>query len=86
LALDLARIIQVIYPTTSLQPPLVRDVRRKPRRQLLDTGLLNYILQLQGELLGVEDLNQFYKGKIIQHLVTQEVMAQYKSPLFKPMF
>lgn len=86
LALDMARIIQVIYPTTSRQPPIVRDLKRKPRLQFLDTGLLNHILQLQGDLLGVDDLNQFFKGKIIQHLVTQEVMAQHNSPLFKPMF
>ena len=85
-ALDLARIIQFMYPTTSLQPPLLPDIKRKPRLQFVDTGLLNYTLNLQGQMLTVGDLNHFFRGKIIQHLVTQEVMAQFKSPLFKPMF
>ena len=84
--LDLARIIHTIYPTNNLQPPPVANLNRKPRLQFLDTGLLNYLLGAQADLIGVEDLNAFHAGKIIQHLVTQEVMAQFKSPLYKPMF
>jgi hypothetical protein len=85
-ALDLARIVQLIYPTTCLQPPLFADLRRKPRLQFLDTGLLNYSLGLQAELIGIQDLNSFYRGKIIQHLVAQQIQAQMNSLLYKPMF
>lgn len=85
-ALDMARIIQIMYPTTSLDAPPVPNLSRKPRLQFLDTGLLNNLLSLQAEMIGLDDLNAFHAGKIIQHLVTQEVMAQYKSPLYKPLF
>jgi len=85
-ALDLARIVQLIYPTTCLQPPIIPDLRRKPRLQFLDTGLLNYSLGLQAELIGIQDLNSFYRGKIIQHLVAQQIQAQMNSLLYKPMF
>ncbi len=84
--LDMARIIQTVFPTTSLEPPPTTNLNRKPRLQFLDTGLFNYLLGVQAELIGIEDLNAFHVGKIIQHLTTQELMAQYKSPLYKPMF
>jgi len=85
-ALDLARIIQLIYPTTNLQPPITLEVKRRPRLQFLDTGLLIYTLGLQGELLMVKDMNQFSKGRIIQHLIAQELAAQFISPLYRPSF
>ena len=85
-ALDLAKIIQLIYPTSNVQPPITPDLKRKPRLQFLDTGLLNYSLGIQAEMLGVKDLNNLYKGKIIEHLVVQQLEAQHKSPNYKPIF
>jgi len=85
-ALDLARIIQLVYPTVSLQPPVIPDIKRKPRLQFLDTGLLNFTLGIQAEMIGIKDLNNFYQGKIIQHLVAQQLQAQMSSLLYKPLF
>ncbi len=85
-ALDLARIIRLIYPAISTQPPLTEDIKRSPRLQFLDTGLLNYALNAQSEMIGIEDFSDFYKGKIIQHLITQELQAQYDLPSYKPHF
>jgi uncharacterized protein len=85
-ALEMARIIQVIYPVTCLEPPLIPDLTRKPRLQFLDTGLLNYSLGHQPEMIGLSDLNSIHRGRIIQHLTLQQVQAQNHSPLFKPAF
>ena len=85
-SLDMARLIYTIFPTTSLQPPIIAEIKRKPRLQFLDTGLLNYLFGIQGEMIGINNLNDFFKGKIIQHLAMQELMAQFKSPLYRPMF
>lgn len=85
-ALEMARVIQLIYPTTSLQPPIITDFKKRPRLQLLDTGLLNQALGLQGEMIGINDLNDFYRGKLIQHLVTQQLIAIHESPSYKPHF
>ncbi len=74
------------YPTTSLEPPATRNLTRKPRLQLVDTGLLNYSIGHQADLIGLDDLTGFYRGKIIQHLVTQQLQAQNHSPLYKPDF
>jgi uncharacterized protein len=62
-ALDLAKIIQLVYPTTSLAPPISPDLRKRPRLQFLDTGMLNQILLLHGEMIRVKDLNNFHRGK-----------------------
>lgn len=85
-SLDLARIIKLTYPVTSTVPPVAEDIKRSPRLQFLDTGLLNYALNIQAEMIGVEDLNYFYKGKIIQHIVTQELQSQFDAPSYKPHF
>jgi hypothetical protein len=51
-ALDMARIIQLIYPATSVEPPAVPDIKRKPRLQFLDTGLMNFSSGHQSEMIG----------------------------------
>ena len=85
-ALGKARIIQLIYPSTSVRMPLIVDYKRKPRLQFLDTGLLNHIMGIQAEMIGIKSLDDFYRGKIIMHLVTQELQAIHDSPLYKPHF
>ena len=85
-ALDMARIIQVIYPVTNLAPPASPDLKRRPRLQFLDTGLLNYSIGHQSEMIGLRDLNNFSRGRIIQHLAAQQLQAQNLSPLYRPLF
>jgi len=70
-----ARIIQIIYPTTSITPPIIPDLKKSPRLQFLDTGLVNHELNIQADMLALEDLNTAYKGAVIPHLITQEIMS-----------
>jgi len=85
-SLDLARIIQIIYPSTAVEPPAVPNLTRKPRLQMVDTGLLNHSIGHQAEMIGLHDLTDLLRGKIIQHLVSQQLQAQNYSPLYKPVF
>lgn len=85
-ALDMSYLIRLVYPTTNLAAPILWDLKRKPRLQFLDVGLLNYALQLHVEMISVNDYSDFYRGKIIQQIVTQEYMAQQHSLLYKPSF
>lgn len=41
---------------------------------------------LQGEMIGLQDLNDFYRGKIIQHLIAQEFISTKEDPGYKPHF
>ena len=85
-SLDLANIVRLIYPSTGLKPPIIADIRKRPRLQFLDTGMLNQVLLLQGEMIGINDLNDFYRGKIIQHLVYQELISIHEEISYKPHF
>lgn len=78
-SLDKSRLIQLVYPTINTAPPQEIDFKRKPRLQFLDTGLLNYSLGVQSQMIGLTDMNNFYRGKIIQHIVYQQLQAQRNS-------
>ncbi|PPL02248.1 hypothetical protein SAMN05444682_104173 [Parapedobacter indicus] len=84
--LDAARIVRLLYPTTDMVPPLQADLRKSPRLQLLDTGIINYTLGIQAEMLAMPDLNTAYRGAIIPHLVTQELISLQQQTDNKPMF
>jgi predicted AAA+ superfamily ATPase len=73
--LDDAKIVRLIYPTTDINPPLKSDLKKSPRLHFLDTGLVNYSLGIQAEMLAMQDLNNAYKGAVIPHLVTQELIS-----------
>ena len=71
----------LLYPTIDTTLPLKPDLRKSPRLQVLDTGIMNHFLGIQAEILGTADLNDVYKGTIIEHLVGQELLACQFSPL-----
>lgn len=85
-ALHEARVIQLIYPTTQLAPPYSDDLKKRPRLQFLDTGLLNYALGIRGDMIGIDDLSPIYRGTIAQHLVTQQLMSIHYAPSYHPNF
>lgn len=84
--LDAAKIIQLIYPTTDMEPPIKPDIKKFPRLQFLDTGLINYTLGIQAQLLGMNDLSNAFKGAMIPHLVTQELISLNTITNTKPHF
>ena len=74
-ALEKAFLLCLLYPTIDATLPLYPDLRKSPRLQVLDTGIMNYFLGIQTEILGTDDLNKVYQGTIIEHLVGQELLA-----------
>lgn len=85
-SLDAAKIIQLNYPTTDMEPPIKPNIRKAPRLQFLDTGLVNYTLGVQARMLGMEDLSKDFKGRIIPHLITQELISLNTMTSAKPNF
>lgn len=84
--LDDAKVIRLVYPTTVLEPPIQADLKKSPRLQFLDSGLVNYSLGIQGQLLKMDDLSNAYKGALIPHLVTQELLSVQVKTEHKPNF
>jgi predicted AAA+ superfamily ATPase len=78
--LEKALLMQLVYPCTSATLPMVPDIKKSPRLQILDTGLLNYFVGIQKEIIGTYDLNKIYQGTLIEHLVGQELLSfQYNA-------
>jgi len=73
--LEKTMLVNLVYPTTQTAPPFMPDLKKSPRLQALDTGMVNYFSGLQVELIGTKDLNEKYKGKIAEHIVGQEFLA-----------
>jgi predicted AAA+ superfamily ATPase len=78
--LEKALLIYLVFPDTGFTLPLLPDLKKSPRLQVLDTGLLNYFVGIQKEIIGSADLNSVYQGTMIEHLVGQELLAtQYNA-------
>lgn len=84
--LDAAKVLQLIYPTTQTEQPIIPDIKKSPRLQFLDTGLVNYNLNLQANMLQLSDLSYEYKGALIPHLITQEIISLNQYSYQKPNF
>lgn len=80
-ALEKALLIHLVYPQTSPVLPLLPDLSKSPRLHVLDTGMLNYFVGLQQEIIGTTDLNSVYQGRVIEHIVGQELLARQYSAL-----
>ncbi len=74
-ALEKTHLLHILHPITSTSLPLEPDYKKTPRIQFLDTGLINYFVGLQKDILGTKDLNSVYQGKLIEHLVGQELLS-----------
>ncbi len=70
-----ALLLYLVYPITGATLPVIPDLKKSPRLQILDTGMLNYFVGLQKDILGTNDLSSIYQGTLIEHLTGQELLA-----------
>ena len=85
-SLERAMIVHLLYPSTSTEPPIRPDLKKSPRLQFLDTGLINYAAGLQGFFFKTTDLHAFYQGLLAKHIVGQEFLALSLKTSGKPSF
>ena len=79
-------LINLLHPSTSLEIPIVPDLKKKPRLQFLDTGLVNYFAGLQDQHFLYSDLHSFHKGILAEHIVGQELISQVTNTRKKQCF
>ena len=82
--LSKALILHLTYPTTQTSLPFAPDLKRSPRLQVFDTGMLNYFSNIQRDVFSSNDLNNLYKGRIAEHIIAQELIDasdNYLQPL-----
>lgn len=73
--LEKTLLLNLVYPTTGTRLPIIPELQKSPRLHLLDTGLMNFSVGIQKEIIGTNDLNTVYNGTVIEHLVGQELLA-----------
>ena len=79
-------LIYLMYPAAGTELPIIPDYKKSPRLHLLDTGLVNYFAGLQKMLSNTHDLNNVYEGRIAEHIVGQELLAERKALTEKAQF
>ncbi len=79
--LEKTMLLRIVYPSTSISLPIVPDRKKSPKLIMFDTGLVNFFAGFQKDLFLLKDLNNLYKGKIAEHIIAQELMDYYDSPL-----
>lgn len=73
--LEKTMLLELVYPTTSPQIPLLPNFKKSPRLHWLDTGLVNFAAGVQQEVFGVSDLRAAWKGATAEHIVGQELIV-----------
>ena len=73
--LEKVLLLKLLFPNTSATLPLQADLKKSPRLQILDTGMLNHFVGIQKEILTADDLSNVYQGAMIEHLTGQELLA-----------
>jgi len=81
-----AMLLELAYPTSSTQMPMMQNFRRQPKLLWLDTGLVNYFTGIQREVFSVKDIQGIWRGRIAEHIVAQELLTIDNSLLAKRIY
>jgi predicted AAA+ superfamily ATPase len=81
-----AMLMELVFPTSSTQLPLLQNFRQRPKLIWLDTGLVNFISGIQKEVFSVSDIQDVWRGRIAEHIVAQELLTLSDSLLSKRMY
>lgn len=80
--LQKAFLFQIVHPVTATTLPLSPDTKKSPRLHTLDTGLFIFKTGMRKALFAAVDISAVYSGRIVEHIVGQELYAQSSSPLY----
>jgi uncharacterized protein len=81
--LERTYLLQLIYPVTSTRLPVSPNIKRSPKLQMVDTGLVNYMMGIQVEILRGKEISDLYMGRIADHIAGQELLTLTDSVIFK---
>ncbi len=73
--LEKAFLLNLIFPVTNAEIPLLPNYRKSPKLQVLDTGIINFMAGVQNEFFGTKQLTDLYRGRIAEHITGQELAA-----------
>lgn len=75
--LEKVMILHQVQATKSVNLPLIGQGKKSKKLLYLDVGLVNYQMGIHEEFLNLKDLNDFYRGRIAEQVVGQNILAQF---------
>jgi len=75
--LERAMIVYQVKATKSTEIPLIAQNKRAKKILFLDIGLVNYQMGIHKDYLTLKNFNDFYRGKMAEQIVGQNLLAQY---------
>jgi len=73
--LEKAFLLKLIFPVTNTEIPLSPNYRKSPKLQVVDTGFINFVSEIQKEFFETKGLTDVYRGRIAEHITGQELAA-----------
>ena len=73
--LERTYLLELTYPITNYQLPIIQENRRKPKLFWLDMGLINYAANIQQEVMSSTNIMDTWRGKLAEQIVAQELLS-----------
>lgn len=73
--LEKAMLLELIYPVSSTQLPIIPATKRMPKLIWFDTGLVNYQAGIRKEIIGSTDMVDSWRGHIAEQITAQELLT-----------
>ena len=74
--LEKAMLLEMVYPYSGYQAPVLPELKRSPKLLWLDTGIVNYVAGIQKEIFNTNDIADAWRGKVAEHIVGQELLSE----------
>ena len=81
-----AMLLDLVYPTSETQMPLIQNFRKRPKLIWLDTGLVNFAAGIQKEVFSISDIQDVWRGRVAEHITAQELLTLSDSLLTKRIY
>ena len=73
--LEKAMLLELVYPTSMTQIPIIPETKRMPKLIWFDTGLVNYQAGIRKEFIGSMEMLDSWRGHIAEQITAQELWA-----------
>lgn len=81
--LEKTLLIELVYPAKGFSAPILPDYKKAPKLIWVDTGLVNYVANIQKAILGATDIFDAWRGRIAEQIAAQEILASDHRVSFK---
>ena len=73
--LERAMLLELVYPMSSTQMPIIPETKRMPKLIWFDTGLVNYQAGIRREIIGSTEMVDSWRGHIAEQITAQELLT-----------